>query len=533
VFTTQYDGFTSSIVALVLLEIQFNFALMQQMSASVTASALMTGSVFPNLTQPYFEISGGYVDGMGGIMSVAFAPLVKAEKQSEWVEYSIANQGWIEESSRLKEIHPGHRDPLHGTIQDHEHDTRMLQESESVTPSIWRWEDGRQVPEMGLLGQVLAPLWQVTPAGAAGVNVNLLSDERVAHLYNMMIATNQSLLSAATEIGDLFDFLFDADEKPDKLKPHAFLMEPVYSAFEESPELVGFLLGVTAFENIMDNVIQEGGNGIVCVISDSCGSVMTFELNGPVSSFRGYGDLHNSRFDKFMEFVQLEAYETIVEGMCVHELRVYPSDAFRASYETNQPAVYTSVVALAFIMTGILLIIYDRMITRRQEKTMNNAIRTGNLVASMFPENVRDRLMEDALQNEGKTSAFDANGKSSSAGAGGFKTRPIADFFPEATIMFADISGFTAWASTREPVSETPGKVSRLSTSTASLLTYYNLLLLSLSSLTSSVKYFCSLKQCTVRSTHSQSAVAFSKSKPLGIATLLSVESLGRRKTMQ
>lgn len=27
----------------------------------------------------------------------------------------------------------------------------------------------------------------------------------------------------------------------------------------------------------------------------------------------------------------------------------------------------------------------------------------------------------------------------------------IASFFPETTVMFADISGFTAWASTREP----------------------------------------------------------------------------------
>jgi hypothetical protein len=61
--STQYNGFVASIVSLVLLEIQFNFALMQQMSASVTASAVMTGSVFPNLTQPFFEISGGYVDG--------------------------------------------------------------------------------------------------------------------------------------------------------------------------------------------------------------------------------------------------------------------------------------------------------------------------------------------------------------------------------------------------------------------------------------------------------------------------------------
>ncbi len=29
--------------------------------------------------------------------------------------------------------------------------------------------------------------------------------------------------------------------------------------------------------------------------------------------------------------------------------------------------------------------------------------------------------------------------------------RPIADLFPETTIMFADIAGFTAWSSVREP----------------------------------------------------------------------------------
>ena len=30
-------------------------------------------------------------------------------------------------------------------------------------------------------------------------------------------------------------------------------------------------------------------------------------------------------------------------------------------------------------------------------------------------------------------------------------SRPIADFFPETTVMFADIAGFTAWSSVREP----------------------------------------------------------------------------------
>jgi hypothetical protein len=432
---------------------------MQQMSASVTASALMTDSIFPNLTQPYYEISAGYTNGMGGLTSVAFAPLVKAEKESEWLEYSIANQGWIEESKRLIEFHPGHRDPLHDTIHERGDAHRLQQESESVSPFIWRWEDGIQVPETVVPGQVLAPLWQVSPAAASAVNVNLLADERVASLYNAMIATDQSLLSAATEIGDLFNFLRGPGTDDHKSDPHAFLMEPVYATFTESPELVGFLLGVTLFETIMNNVVQEGANGIVCVISDSCGHDMTYELNGPVSTFLGNEDLHDERYDKFMHSVQLESYGTIVEGMCVHELKVYPSAAFRATYDSNKPAIYTCVIVLAFVVTAVLLIIYDKMLSRRQEKTMNSAMRTSNLVSSMFPENVRDRLMEDAQQDEGKMSAVGAKGTPSSLG-GNIKTRPIADFFPESTIMFADISGFTAWASTREPVSETPDKVS-------------------------------------------------------------------------
>jgi hypothetical protein len=34
---------------------------------------------------------------------------------------------------------------------------------------------------------------------------------------------------------------------------------------------------------------------------------------------------------------------------------------------------------------------------------------------------------------------------------GAYQTKPIADYFPYTTVMFADISGFTAWSSTREP----------------------------------------------------------------------------------
>jgi hypothetical protein len=98
----------------------------------------------------------------------------------------------------------------------------------------------------------------------------------------------------------------------------------------------------------------------VCVIRDSCGSDITYELKGPLSVYLGPGDLHDPKFDKYVRSTPMELYETTVEALCEHELYIYPSTTFRESYDTNNPAVYTSVVALAFFVTSILLIIYDR-----------------------------------------------------------------------------------------------------------------------------------------------------------------------------
>ena len=41
--------------------------------------------------------------------------------------------------------------------------------------------------------------------------------------------------------------------------------------------------------------------------------------------------------------------------------------------------------------------------------------------------------------------------ESAGQGENGFDSKPIADLFPYTTVMFADIVGFTAWSSVREP----------------------------------------------------------------------------------
>jgi class 3 adenylate cyclase len=94
------------------------------------------------------------------------------------------------------------------------------------------------------------------------------------------------------------------------------------------------------------------------------------------------------------------------------------------------------------------------------------ALRTNAIVSSLFPSTVRDRVMKEAeeqaerdmgnpsmfpsINNRLKNFLEDGPGDSGKQD-GTFLTKPIADLFPETTLMFADMVGFTAWSSVREP----------------------------------------------------------------------------------
>jgi class 3 adenylate cyclase len=77
-------------------------------------------------------------------------------------------------------------------------------------------------------------------------------------------------------------------------------------------------------------------------------------------------------------------------------------------------------------------LIYERWVTKR-ENTKTAALQ---VVASLFPATVHDQVLKGV--NDG------IHGTSNQGGV-------IATFFPYTTVLFADIAGFTAWSSSREP----------------------------------------------------------------------------------
>jgi hypothetical protein len=112
-------------------------------------------------------------------------------------------------------------------------------------------------------------------------------------------------------------------------------------------------------------------------------------------------------------------------------------------------------VATIFVFTALMFLVYDRLVERRQRMILAKAVQSSAIVSSLFPKNVRDRLMQ-ANENDKAGNVAGSNHRLKSFLSGDSKQsednlQPIADLFPNCTVLFADISGFTAWSSTRDP----------------------------------------------------------------------------------
>jgi class 3 adenylate cyclase len=107
-----------------------------------------------------------------------------------------------------------------------------------------------------------------------------------------------------------------------------------------------------------------------------------------------------------------------------------------------------------FVFATCMFLFYDRLVERRQSLVLRKAKQTSAIVSSLFPKNVRDRLLADEGDKKRKFITPNHRLKNFLVGkdeAQEATSNAIADLFPHCTVLFGDIVGFTAWSSTRDP----------------------------------------------------------------------------------
>jgi Adenylate and Guanylate cyclase catalytic domain len=187
------------------------------------------------------------------------------------------------------------------------------------------------------------------------------------------------------------------------------------------------------------------------------------------AAYLGVGDLHDPDYHKTVSTIPLFLLDNTTASMpghCLYYLSLYYSDAFATRSNQHLPITATAIIAVIFGLLASSFWVYDRFVHQRNVKIMSAAASSNAFLSTLFPTDVRQRLLADeeaedddddgdnvrasrsgplTLSSSLRDSEMDQDTKP------GYKTKPIADLFTETTVLFADISGFSAWSSVREP----------------------------------------------------------------------------------
>jgi len=450
----QFEDVVSQIASVYEINAKTISDVYDSFSLQLTSHALNNDG-WPNVIMPNYEAHAAHAIQQTGARSIGFATIVKPDERAEWEQYSRDNQGWKQKS-----------------FDYYDGNTRVATPVTNITAgSLFRPSESTSV-QPGR--DVYMPLAQFAPLeiGEVTINFDMLKLGFFPPVYDRMVRVKAAILSEVRNLDPVEgDYQF----------PESILVVPVFKDMKQRGEIVGVLSSALSWKNYFLNLMPEGLGTVALVITNTCNQTQSYLIDGPVVNYLGPDDFHDDQYDKYGIDASFNPFASEME--CVHTLHFYPTEDFEDPFRDSKPIKYTIGAIAIFAVTAFVFIIYDCLVENRQTKVLTTAEKSSAIVSSLFPANVRDRLMDDADAVGGNTTMRSSfkSGESSSKGGGilselrpksmnnnnGLMDRidakslggiaqlasspPIADLFPSASVLFADLVNFTKWSSCHEP----------------------------------------------------------------------------------
>lgn len=352
-------------------------------------------------------------------------------------------------------------------------------------------------PIVSRVDRPYSPAFQVSSAAMSTANLyNLMSDPSRRKAIEAVVKSKIPAFTRTSpnRYGD-FQQLFSTKASQG---PIFSMFYPVFDDLSAA-RVTGTVSFDFSWTTLLNKILPVASEGIDLVLENTCGQTFTLSVaqGSKQLGFAREGDFHDSIFENMRQSSNYEDFKHMqlnsVRGHqgrafdeldCKYRIHVYPSLTFLDRYKSSTPGIVTAVMVVTFLLTSIVFWTYDRLVRRLQSKVMRSAVRYNSFLSTLFPSTVRSRLFNNShrLNKEETYDAFDRlsstlspprsvsflprlmvtpklqlkNYLKSTPGAEvshqSLSEEPIADLFPHTTVFFADIAGFTAWSSEREPL---------------------------------------------------------------------------------
>lgn len=427
------------------------------LSASFTSSVLEVSGIWPTISIPDFESRLKGIVETTGALQVRLAPFVSVAMRTTFEQYAVEEQ----------------------------------QTACSTCPVVQVITDPSGSPASN--SEETLPIWQLSPAIK---NETLTLQNLLGNPVEATAARRMEVLGA----GVLSDIRTTTEA------PRVTLYYPVYTNFQQE-QLASAITMVFQWSDILqhampfDVTLPVQKEPYFYVLVESCSEqIFSYELDSETHTVTYSGQLAT-----IPDSVKEAAVVVKVPGaypfgdfsnpveqddVCNYSLWVVPSAAISelmgtssTDDDSNRQVLLTVIVAVLFFVIICVFLVYDWLVEKRQSVVVNIATKSSAIVENLFPAQVRDRMLQnmhkkDDDQDDGgndpnnKGKQMDSLSKnvlpSMAGGAPGpvsvkqfltsdsgmnnnLSSPPIADLFPNTTVLFADIAGFTAWSSQREP----------------------------------------------------------------------------------
>lgn len=468
-FQSEFQSYARETSDIAENNAESTFGQLRTLATAITSVAVDSADqTFPCLTIPHFDLRAREITELTGVEMIAFLPFVQAEDRQKWIDYSNNNSWWIDQDYDYR---GWNRSSLTGSFPQDIYTESWFQ-GLNDTRRGYTNEDGfmenimtnRSYDSEGFS----VPISQYGPGL---VNPQLAKLDLFQHqiFKKEIVASLEYDVPVISEPINL-DFLLDNIDLGTSDEMRSFTLDQVKEDFREDSKTVGYLLGVVPWSTFFKNLLPENVNGVVVEIQSDCGNNYTYVVNGGKADVATYGAYHDSSYDG-MEIRNRFFWKEHPSGLsrhCHFDLVIYPSKEFEDAHKSNAPWILGVTIGVAIFFAGCAFYAFKLIMAKRQAKLQDQAKRAEAIVASVFPKSIGERLIAEAhdsshapgedvsestvglVRQHSSRNRLQTFLSTGSAGAGG-RTKPIADLFLDTTVLFADIVGFTAWSSTREP----------------------------------------------------------------------------------